>query len=133
MDGMGASPDLRMRRIFEAQRAAHLKAGPPSVEKRKAWLDRCISLLVVHKNEIVEALNADFGARSKEMSELTDIAASIGPLKHARDNLARWVRPERRKVDPAPLALFGAKAEVRFQPKGVVGIIAPWNFPVNLT
>jgi coniferyl-aldehyde dehydrogenase len=133
MDGMGASPELRMRRIFEAQRAAFLKAGPPGAQKRKDWLNRCISLLVMHKDELVHALNADFGARSKEMSELTDIAASIGPLKHARDNLERWMRPERRKVDPAALALFGAKAEVRFQPKGVVGIIAPWNFPVNLT
>jgi coniferyl-aldehyde dehydrogenase len=43
------------------------------------------------------------------------------------------MRPEKRKTTPALLGLFGAKAEVRFQPKGVVGVISPWNFPVNLT
>jgi coniferyl-aldehyde dehydrogenase len=43
------------------------------------------------------------------------------------------MRPEKRKPTPAILGLFGAKAEVRFQPKGVVGVISPWNFPVNLT
>ena len=43
------------------------------------------------------------------------------------------MKPEKRKTSPALLGLFGAKAEVRFQPKGVVGIISPWNFPVNLT
>ena len=64
---------------------------------------------------------------------LTLGAGSIGPLQHARDNLAKWMRPEKRKPTPAILGLFGAKAEVRFQPKGVVGVISPWNFPVNLT
>src|SRR5215510_1837680 len=90
MNDMGAaSPETEMRRIFEAQRAAFLKAGPPNADKRKDWLNRCVSLLVIHKDELVDALNADFGARSKDMSQLTDIAASIGPLKHARDHLAR--------------------------------------------
>ena len=43
------------------------------------------------------------------------------------------MKTERRKTSPAILGLFGAKAEVRYQPKGVVGVISPWNFPVNLT
>jgi coniferyl-aldehyde dehydrogenase len=54
-------------------------------------------------------------------------------LKHAKAHLKAWMKPEKRKTTPAILGLFGAKAEVRFQPKGVVGIISPWNFPVNLT
>ena len=61
------------------------------------------------------------------------MAASIGALKHAKTNLAKWMRPQKRKTTPAILGLFGAKAEIQFQPKGVVGIISPWNFPVNLT
>ena len=43
------------------------------------------------------------------------------------------MKPQKRKVTPAILGLLGAKAELRSQPKGVVGIVAPWNFPVNLT
>jgi coniferyl-aldehyde dehydrogenase len=120
-------------RILDAQKAASLRQSVPTAERRIDWLDRCIGLLVDHQAEIADALNADFGARSKDATGLTDIAGSIGPLKYAKENLARWMRPEKRKTTPAILGLFGAKAEVRYQPKGVIGVISPWNFPVNLT
>lgn len=122
----------RMEGILARQKAAHIREGAPSKAKRIDRINRCIALLVDHESELVEALNADFGARSKDASRLTDIAGSIGPLKFARDNLGAWMKPDRRKVE-APLGLFGAKAEVRYQPKGTVGVISPWNFPVNLT
>jgi coniferyl-aldehyde dehydrogenase len=127
-------PDAEtMRKVLERQKAAQLRDGAPSAQQRIERIDRCIALLVDHRQAIEEALVADFGARSRDATDLTDIAGSIGPLKHAREHLARWMRPEKRKTTPALLGLFGAKAEVRFQPKGVVGIISPWNFPVNLT
>jgi coniferyl-aldehyde dehydrogenase len=122
-----------MRSILDRQKAAHLRDGAPSLAQRRERIDRCITLLIQHRREIEDALNSDFGSRSKDATAFTDIAGSIGPLKHARDNLARWMKPERRPTTPALLGLFGAKAEVRFQPKGVVGVISPWNFPVNLT
>jgi coniferyl-aldehyde dehydrogenase len=122
-----------MHVVLERQKAAQLRDGAPSAQQRIERIDRCITLLVDHRVAIEEALTADFGARSRDATGLTDIAGSIGPLKHARENLSRWMRPEKRKTTPALLGLFGAKAEVRYQPKGVVGIISPWNFPVNLT
>jgi coniferyl-aldehyde dehydrogenase len=122
-----------MSQVLAAQKAAHLRDGAPSAARRVEWLDRCIGLLVDHQTQIADALNADFGARSKDATGLTDIAGSIGPLKFAKENLAKWMRPEKRKTTPAILGLFGAKAEVQHQPKGVVGVISPWNFPVNLT
>jgi len=125
-------PIAQMRRLLDAQRNAHVREGPPSAALRRDRLNRCIGLLVDHQHEIIDALNADFGVRSKEMSMLTDVASSIGPLKYARDKLQQWMKPERRGVE-APLNLLGAKAEIHFQPKGVVGVISPWNFPVNLT
>jgi coniferyl-aldehyde dehydrogenase len=126
-------PGARMREVLEKQKKAHIKDGPPSVEKRIEWLDRAIGLLVGHKDAIAEALREDFGHRSVHASLLTDVSGSIAPLKYAKENLKRWMRPEKRKVTPAILGLFGAKASVEYQPKGVVGIISPWNFPVNLT
>jgi len=129
----GVNPAADMLAILDRQKAAHLRDGAPSLAKRLEWLDRCIALLVDHETALVEALNEDFGARSKDASRLTDIAGSIGPLKYAKANVAKWMKPEKRKVTPALLGLFGAKAEVRYQPKGVVGVISPWNFPVNLT
>lgn len=133
---MTATPESmpeNMGGILAAQKAAHLRDGPLSAETRIDWLDRCIGLLVDHADEIAEALNADFGNRSKDATLLTDISGSIGPLKHAKENVRKWMKPEKRKTSPAILGLFGAKAELHYQPKGVVGVISPWNFPVNLT
>lgn len=122
-----------MTALLGKQKAAHLRDGAPSAAQRIERIDRCIKLLIDNADAIAGALNQDFGSRSKEATAFTDVAASIGPLKHARGHLTKWMAPEKRKVTPAILGLFGAKAEVRYQPKGVVGIISPWNFPVNLT
>lgn len=130
-DNSGA--EARMRTVLDRQRQAHLKEGPPSTEKRIEWIDRAINLLVANKEAIADALREDFGNRSVHATLLTDVSGSIAPLKFARENLKRWMRPEKRKVSPAILGLLGARARVEYQPKGVVGIISPWNFPVNLT
>jgi coniferyl-aldehyde dehydrogenase len=78
-------------------------------------------------------MNEDFGHRSEHQSMFTDIASSIGPLRHAQQHLKDWVKKDKRKVTPSILALLGAKSWVEYQPLGVVGVISPWNFPVNLT
>ena len=122
-----------MQTLLDKQKAAHLRDGAPSAEVRIQRLDRCIGLLVENRKAIEDALNADFGSRSPEATAFTDVAASIGALQHAKAHLKKWMKSERRKTSPALLGLFGAKAEVRYQPKGVVGVISPWNFPVNLT
>jgi coniferyl-aldehyde dehydrogenase len=122
-----------MRDVLARQKAAHLRDGAPSAKQRIDRLNRCIKLLVDYDKQIVAAVNADFGNRASEVTGVTDVAGSIGPLKHAKAHLEAWMKPEKRKTTPAILGLFGAKAEVRYQPKGVVGVISPWNFPVNLT
>ena len=135
LNGGGGADEAtrRMQAILQAQRQAHIKDGPPSAEKRIEWIDRAIDLLVGHKDAIAEALREDFGHRSVEATLLTDVAGSIGPLKHAKAHLKTWMKREKRGVTPALLGLFGARAYIEYQPKGVVGVISPWNFPVNLT
>jgi coniferyl-aldehyde dehydrogenase len=128
-----ADTRVTLNALLARQRAAQLRDGAPSAAVRIDRLNRCIALLVDHRGEIEAALNEDFGARSSHATAFTDIAGSIGPLKHARDHVRRWMRTERRSTTPRILGLFGAKAEIRHQPKGVVGVISPWNFPVNLT
>ncbi|NWH08987.1 MAG: coniferyl aldehyde dehydrogenase [Alphaproteobacteria bacterium] len=126
-----ASPE-GMQMLLARQKAAFLRDGPPSAEKRIEALDRCIGLLVDHKQEIMDALASDFGHRSKDQTLLTDVFGSIEPLKYAKANVRKWMRIEKRK--PAfPLGFMGARAEVHYVPKGVVGVISPWNFPINLT
>jgi coniferyl-aldehyde dehydrogenase len=130
---VGAMSKSAMQTVLARQKAAHLRDGAPSAKVRIDRLDRCIGLLIEFEKQIAEAVNADFGNRPAEVTGVTDVAGSIGPLKHAKAHLATWMKPERRKTTPAILGLFGAKAELRYQPKGVVGVISPWNFPVNLT
>ena len=128
-----AAVRLALNGLVIRQRAAQLRDGAPSAAIRIDRLNRCIAILVDNRGEIEAALNTDFGARSRQVTAFADIASSIGSLKHARDHVARWMRPERRSTTPRILGLFGAKAEIRCQPKGIVGLISPWNFPVNLT
>ena len=129
----GQDFEARMNDILAHQKRAHIKDGPPSAEKRIERIDRAIGLLVGHKDAITEALREDFGHRSVHTSLFTDVSGSIGPLKHAKAHLKTWMKREKRKVSPSILSLFGAKAYVNYQPKGVVGVISPWNFPFNLT
>ncbi|MEM7080279.1 MAG: coniferyl aldehyde dehydrogenase [Pseudomonadota bacterium] len=120
-------------RILEVQRKAYLDEGVVSNAVRHERLERAIAVLKNYEKPFVEAMMADFGHRSEHQSLFTDIASSIGPLRHAQKHLAKWNRPEKRKVGPFPLNLLGAKARIEYQPLGVVGVISPWNFPVNLT
>lgn len=120
-----------MNQVLAAQRAAFQADLPVSAAVRKDRLKRAAAMIVDHADAFCDALSEDFGHRSREQSMLTDIAAAVGPLRHAIKHLDRWMRPERRPVT-FPLGLLGAKGWIEFQPKGVVGVIAPWNFPVNL-
>ena len=131
-DADGDAIAKSIRSIVDRQKAAHIKEGAPSATRRIDWIDRAIALVVDNQKEIAEALASDFGHRSHEQTLLTDVMGSIGPLKHAKKHLHQWMKPEKRKVQ-FPLNLLGAKARVEFQPLGVVGIISPWNFPINLT
>ena len=123
----------RMQTLLELQKRAQIKQGPPDARKRKDRLGRCVTLLQNHKDELVAAMRADFGERSRDMTMLTDVAGAIAPAKQAIGELEKWMKGERRKVTPAALGLLGAKAEIRYQPKGVIGIMTPWNFPVQLS
>ncbi len=123
---------IDLNATLQLQRTAHLRCGPPDAATRLDRIDRCIALLKEHGAAFEATINADFGNRSVHATALTDIMTPIGALHHARKNLGKWMRPERRPVEPWLLGLLGAKAEIVYQPKGVVGIVSPWNFPVGL-
>lgn len=121
----------RMQEILDRQRRAFLAEGPPSAEVRLQRLDRLIAAVIEHETRIVDALVSDFGHRSRDTSRWADIATVLESAKYCKKNLKRWMKPEKRK-SMFPLGLLGAKSEVRYQPLGVVGIMAPWNFPMYL-
>ncbi|QFT78003.1 coniferyl aldehyde dehydrogenase [Erythrobacter sp. THAF29] len=117
--------------ILKRQREAFTASRPESMAMRKDRIKRAMTLLKDHAENLCKAMSADFGNRSIEQSMLTDIAGTVGAGKHALKNMDKWAKTEKRPVQ-FPLGLLGAKAEVRYEPKGVIGILSPWNFPVNL-
>ena len=125
-----------MHRVLELQKGLNIKEGAPEINLRKDRLDRVIAMVNKYDKKIIETVNQDFGNRDSMMSAVTEVASVVGPMEHAKKNLKKWMRTEKRKAAIAPLgsalSLLGAKAEVRYQPKGVVGAISPWNFPMNL-
>ena len=123
------SEGLNMRAHLDVQKAAHIRDGAPSYETRVEWLDTAIKLLIDHQEELCDAIAADFGHRSKDQSAFADLVTSVTALKDAKKHLKKWMAPEKRGIE-FPFGLLGAKNEIRYQPKGVVGIVAPWNFPV---
>jgi coniferyl-aldehyde dehydrogenase len=123
-----ADPD-EMRRIFDLQRAESRKGAVAGLALRRDRLERLRALVADNEAALAEAISSDFGVRSRTETELLEIVPTLNAIRHARKNLARWMRPEKRRVDP----LFQpASASVRHEPLGVIGIISPWNYPLQL-
>ena len=122
---------MELRATLEAQRMAFMRELPVGLPVRKDRLRRAIAMIADNADAFCDALSEDFGHRSREQSMVTDIAASVAPLRHALKNVDGWMRREKRPV-MFPLGLLGARAWVDYGPKGVIGVISPWNFPVNL-
>jgi coniferyl-aldehyde dehydrogenase len=105
------------------------KAGAPSYAERIATLEKLEHALVARKAAIAEAISRDFGHRSKHESLISEVFMVQGAIKHAKTHLREWMEPEEREVG---LIFLPATIELRPQPVGVVGIISPWNYPVQL-
>ena len=122
---------IELQAILDIQRSAFRREGPVALATRIDRIDRCIALLVDNKEAICDAVNEDFGCRSKYVTLMTDVMNSVGSLKFVKKNLKKWMKPEKRSPF-MPMNFLGAKARVHYQPKGVVGIMTPWNVPVNM-
>ncbi|MXO90357.1 coniferyl aldehyde dehydrogenase [Pontixanthobacter aquaemixtae] len=129
---MAADKNAEMETILKLQRDAFVAARPEALDRRRDRIKRAIALLKDHSEVLCQAMNEDFGNRSVDQSMITDIVSSVNFGKYCLKHMGAWSKPEKRKVT-FPLGLLGAKAEVRYEPKGVVGIMSPWNFPVQLT
>ena len=119
----------RMESILARQREAYARSPMPALAERKQHLAALRSLLINHTDAIAEAISSDFTARSVGDTLLGEIIPSVQSIDYAQKLLRRWMKPSPRSVG---LNFLPARASVVYQPLGVVGIMVPFNYPVNL-
>jgi len=118
-----------VQRIFDLQHKSQFQVADKTASERKAMLKKFHKAVLKYRPQIKEALFNDFRKHPSEV-DLTEIYPVTSELKHTKSNIRRWMRPHRVTT---PLALLGSSSSIRYEAKGVVLIISPWNFPINLT
>lgn len=123
-------PDLPMRALFDAQFQASRAQIDVPLAVRRDRLRRIRALIDVHGPALAEAVQADFGVRSTRLTEVADffvLRSLIGDLER---HTGAWMKTRRVHT---PIYLQPASAHIQRQPLGVVGVIGPWNYPLQLT
>lgn len=113
-------------RMFEISRAE----PPPTLEQRQDRLARLRALIKDNEKRFEQAISADFGHRCATETLIAETLSLLGDIKHTSRHLKRWMAP--RKVS-TQLQFLPGKNRLLPQPLGVVGVIAPWNYPLQLT
>ena len=128
-----------MESVLNLQKKLHNSEGPPSYDLRMDRLKRLKEMLLKYSEEILESINDDYGTRDKNSTFLSEILSSLGSVDYSIKNLKKWMKPEKRVANATQpfltrliMSFLGAKTEIQYQPLGTIGMIKPWNFPINL-
>ncbi|MDH0030651.1 MULTISPECIES: coniferyl aldehyde dehydrogenase [unclassified Acinetobacter] len=124
-----SSATEQMQLIFSQQRSNFDAEPYPDLESRRTKLFKLKKQIIRYQDVIAAAINTDFSSRSIDESKLLDLLGSVLEAEHAIRHLRRWMRPSKRSTE---LLFLSNRLRVQYQPKGVVGVVVPWNFPVYL-
>jgi aldehyde dehydrogenase (NAD+) len=120
--------ELEVRRIFDAQVANRWAIATSSAAQRIERLTRLREAMRARRPELLEAIHGDFSKQAVE-AEMTELFPVLEEVTLAIHHLKAWMKPRRVGT---PLLLLGSRSEIRHEPKGVVLILAPWNYPFGL-
>ncbi len=118
-----------LHKMHKLQQEAYRKAPYPSYAQRKANLAKLKNALKKYQRQLVDAMNEDFGGRGIVESTMADVVMAQNACHHNSSNLKKWMKDSKRS--PGIMNVPGS-AKVMYQPLGVIGIISPWNYPVQL-
>jgi coniferyl-aldehyde dehydrogenase len=116
--------------LLARQREAFLQAGFPTAAARRSDIQKLETAIHANQDIIADTVSADFGNRSLPETILSEILPLIAACRHASRHVAAWMRPRRRAVG---LNFQPATNRVTYTPKGVIGVVSPWNYPIFLT
>lgn len=119
-----------MKTLFTAQREAYLSQPAWDLAQRKQRLKALKRALLDNKDALVKAVSEDYGHRSEYDTLYADILPTVAQIGYTLSQLRRWMKTSRRSPG---LLLAPASIKVHYQPLGVVGIVVPWNFPIQLS
>lgn len=122
------TPESTLLRQLQQLRVAQQRQRP-DYRQRMADLQRLGEVLRERQDELVRAVSADFGRRSPHETLAADVMVVREEISYLRRHLRSWMKPQRRGVN---LPFLPARGEIRYQPLGVVGIVSPWNYPIQL-
>ena len=122
--------EKELRRLLELQQRAFAADPMPAKAARGDRLGRLLAMVERHADAFVAAISADFGHRSRHETLMAEIFVAVAAIRHARRHLGKWMRMRR-----APTALYYRPGYNRVlpQPVGVVGVVSPWNYPLQLS
>jgi coniferyl-aldehyde dehydrogenase len=121
------APDA-LAATFQQLRAAW-QARKPGLDQRRDDLERLRDAFRAQVPAMDAAIRADFGHRSEHENLVSEAMVVLAEIDHTLKHLRRWTRPKRAAVG---WRFWPGRAQVRPEPVGVVGILSPWNYPVNL-
>ena len=117
-----------LRAAFDVQRAAFSLPDVPPPRERIAILRALENAIRTRRARLVAAVNEDFGHRAEMETLSSEIAFTLTGIRHLRKHLKAWAKPRRGwSANPVP-----GRTRVLREPKGVVGIMSPWNYPLQL-
>lgn len=119
----------RTHQVFDDQKKAFHNSPAPSLAERQENLKRLKRALLTYQDRLLEAIDQDFSCRSRDESLIAEVMPSIQGINYTLKNLEGWMKPSRRHVS---MLFQPASNKVCYQPKGVVGVIVPWNYPLFL-
>ena len=115
---------------FRAMVARSRAEPAPDLAERLDRLARLRAVVAANEERFRQAISADFGHRSAVETTIAETMMVFSEIRHASKHLKTWMAPQR--VATA-LQFLPARNRLIPQPLGVVGIIAPWNYPLQLT
>jgi coniferyl-aldehyde dehydrogenase len=122
---------IRLSEALALQRRAYHAEPVPDLAARRQHLLTLRRFVKDHEAALCQAISADYGHRSQHETLLAEVVPVLSGIDHTLRHLRRWMKPQRRGVDRLSFGL--ASNRVIPQPLGVVGVIVPWNFPLNLS